>query len=341
MAAGYGKCAISSTRGNKRYRLALIRTTGIVIRLNEAWFAGGNPQASSRRESVAQAFMQLLCRERSVAPSDVDCAFTNIAIMTDGAPKKISDAIVIYDTVYGGLRLTEDLYHHFSEYAAQLDRAAGLAGRAALVPDDVTERIKLWAEELETADVLANPVMIAPGGMYMVYKPGSTVGMYFQGVLVSREIVAPRLIDLMNDGQKQLAYIYDHNGRKSFVSHEEIQPIDDDSQFIYWNPDENTFHELDEGRDQTATEQIDKDTVRRVFRPGSIVMIPHHGTMVKRTLLGPRQVFDRMGMTTIQYEYSDDNGVGLVMHDQIQTTGAEWGLIGWDPVSNQFKELPS
>jgi DEAD/DEAH box helicase domain-containing protein len=315
-----------------------IRTTGIVVRLNETWFAGGSGSAPKCREAIAEALTQLLCRERSIAPSDVDCVHTNIAVLTDGAPKKVVDTIVIYDTVYGGLRLTEDLFTRFAEYVKLLDRAAELAGNAALVSDEVTEKIKQWAAELKDGDVTASDVSISPDGMYMVYRPGSVVGVYIQGDLLSREIISPRLIDL-GDGDKQLGYTYNHNGRKSLVRHEEIQPIGEDSSFVYWNPQSGRFQELDEP-DVAAEESLaTKEGWFMVYRPGSVVLVPRLGAKIKRALSVPSLTVDERGERLVQYEYADDGGLCFVLHDEIETSGVDWGIILWNPTENQYREL--
>ena len=316
-----------------------IRTTGVVIRLNENWFAGGSGPAPKCREAVAEAFMAMLCRERSVAPSDVDCVFTNIAVMTDGAPKKVVDAIVIYDTVYGGLRLTEDLFNRFSDYAAQLDRAAELAGNAALVSDEVTERIREWATDLEDSDVTTCSVAVSPEGLYLVYRPGSLVGVYIQGMLMSRELIAPRLIDL-GDGDKQMGYTYSHNGKKSIVRHEEVQPIDDDASFVFWNPTTNEYQELDDTEASSNREAGVPRGWLRVYRPGSVVLVPRHGERVKRVLSVPTMTKDSGGRRRVSYEYADDGGTCFVLHDEIETVGNDWSMILWDPATNQFKESP-
>lgn len=313
-----------------------IRTTGVVIRINEDWFSGGTGAAPKCREAVAEAFMQLLCRERSVAPSDVDCVFTNIAVMTDGAPKKVVDAIVIYDTVYGGLRLTEDLFNRFSEYATQLDRAAELAGNAALVPDEVTERIKDWASELEDSDVTVSSVAVSPEGLYLVYRPGSSVGIYIQGMLMSREIIAPRLIDL-GDGDKQMGYTYSHNGKKSIVRHEEVQAICNEASFVFWNPITGEFQEPDDVETSVEPNPAPKGWLR-VYRPGSVVMVPHSGELVKRVLSVPTLTKNSGGRRRVCYEYPDDGGTCFVLHDEIEPVGADWSMILWNPVTNRFRE---
>ena len=312
-----------------------IRTTGVVIRLNQEWFSGGSGDAPRCREAVAQALTQLLCRDRSIAPTDVDCVHTNIAVMTDGAPKKTIDTVVIYDTIYGGLRLTEDLFVNFTRYTAQLERAAELAGTAALVRDEVAESLKAWSEELVDSEATSTPVSVSPDGLYMVYRPGSLVGIYIQGSLLSREIIAPRLIDL-GDGDKQLGYTYSHNGRKSLVRHEEVQPLGDETSYVYWNAKTGEFQELDEP-DANRPPAASKGDWRLVYRPGSVVLVTRHGVKVKRTLSTPMISDDGKG-EEVRYEYADDGGVCFVLHSEVEPSGADWGTILWNPSTNKFRE---
>ena len=78
------------------------RSTGVLIKISEPWFAGTGPQANTR-SSIAEGLKQLLLREKSISPNDIDCAHSNIAFYVDAAPRRATDTVVIYDSIYGGL----------------------------------------------------------------------------------------------------------------------------------------------------------------------------------------------------------------------------------------------
>jgi DEAD/DEAH box helicase domain-containing protein len=91
------------------------RSTGVILKINEPWFSGGGEPAMVR-QAVAEALKQLLLRDKSISPSDIDCAHTHIAFFVDGGPRRATDTIVIYDSIYGGLRLTEPLFNEFAVF---------------------------------------------------------------------------------------------------------------------------------------------------------------------------------------------------------------------------------
>src|SRR5262249_37495855 len=124
------------------------RTTGVIVRIDEPWFAGTNGQNPRIREQVAKGLLGLISRDRSISPQDVDATHANIALITESGPRRLTDAIVIYDSVYGGLRLTEDLFLEFTRYVEQLGKAADLAGVDAIVSEDIAKKLDTWARGL-------------------------------------------------------------------------------------------------------------------------------------------------------------------------------------------------
>jgi DEAD/DEAH box helicase domain-containing protein len=122
------------------------RTTGVLLRIDEPWFAGTDK--ARVRERVAEGLLGLVSRDKSISPRDIDATHTNIAILTEAGPQRLTDAIVVYDAVYGGLRLTENLFVEFERYVAQLDKAAALAGGDAIVRDDITTYLTEWMKSL-------------------------------------------------------------------------------------------------------------------------------------------------------------------------------------------------
>ena len=97
---------------NMRRKQRDFRTTGVVIQIEDEWFS----DRLIRRE-VADGLRYLMARDRSIAPQDIDSAHTNIALATEaGLRHPITDIVVVYDSVSGGLRLTENLFDEFSRF---------------------------------------------------------------------------------------------------------------------------------------------------------------------------------------------------------------------------------
>ena len=79
-------------------------TTGVVLQIQEPWFTGNSEHALKTR-TTSEALAAVLSREHGIAPSEIRTAHSSIAIYTDARPRRVDDAIVIFDNVVGGLRL--------------------------------------------------------------------------------------------------------------------------------------------------------------------------------------------------------------------------------------------
>ena len=148
------------------------RTTGVIVKIEEPWFSGLKQDQASVRESVANGLLGLICRDRSISPQDVDAAHTNIALLTEAGPKRLTDAIILYDSVYGGLRLTENLFVEIGRYVEQLGRAADLAGEDAIVAESTTEKLTKWVSTLGEGTAGGQTAASVPDGWFQVYPPG-------------------------------------------------------------------------------------------------------------------------------------------------------------------------
>ena len=219
------------------------RTTGVLLKIDEDWFAGTDK--ATTREHVAKGLLGLVSRDRSISPRDIDATHTNIALLTEAGPKRLTDAVIVYDAVYGGLRLTEDLFVEFERYVAQLDKAADLAGGDAIVGDETTARLIEWTKSLGDAHAEEGVHIATPDGWFQVYRPGSHVSLLFNGNFIEREIIEPKLTDPFNTGQPALYYSYKVDSGVAFVPHEQVQATGQDWSWILWNPETNTFQELE------------------------------------------------------------------------------------------------
>lgn len=212
-------------------------TTGVVIQIREDWFQGGGASKSQTRAKVAEALAELLQRERSLAPTDIDSAATNIALYENGAPRRVTDTIVIYYSIYGGLRLTEPLFDELRTYLARLARAAELVGDAALLPEGVADKLLDWVSGLQDSAAAPDAALSAPVGEYLIYAPGSVVSVISQGVLLERELIEPKIIpNPFGDGE-MVVYCYNTGGKgTAMVPHEQVQATGQDWSLAFWNP---------------------------------------------------------------------------------------------------------
>lgn len=211
------------------------RTTGVVLKIEEPWFSGGGPQESQTRAAVAQGLAAMLKRERSIAANDIDSAATNIALWENGALRRVTDTIVVYDSIYGGLRLSESLFDELADYLERLARAATLAGEEAFVSRDLADKLRVWASGLQQGAPVPDRDLVAPEGQYVIYMPGSVVSVLNQGVLMERVLNTPSLIDF--GGGQTLVYSYDTGGRGlGMVPHDQVQATGQDWSLGFWDP---------------------------------------------------------------------------------------------------------
>lgn len=231
------------------------RTTGVIVRIDEPWFAGTKGDVPRVREQVAKGLLSLITRDRSIAPQDVDATHSNIALITDSGPRRVTDAIVIYDSVYGGLRLTEGLFIEFSRYVEQLSKAAGMAGVDAIVSEEKAHRLADWSKRLVDAAPEEKEPVATPDGWYQIYRPGSIVSVLHNGTFVERELLEPKLADPFLTGNSTLFYSYRVSKGAGFVPHDQVQPTGQDWSWVLWNPETGDFQELDDGTAFSNTEE--------------------------------------------------------------------------------------
>lgn len=218
-------------------------TTGVLIRIDEPWFAGGSGKPAQVRQSLADALYQMLIREKSIAPHDLDRASTRIALISSGSPRRVTDTIVIYDAVYGGLRLSEPLFSEFDSFSERLMRAAEQAGEEAFIDAHTAQLIRDWYEGLEEGLAAEAAVAAPPDGELVVYAPGSRVTIRRNGMLLERVLLEPTYQEVL--GEKTLVYCAEEADGRCFVMPDAIEATGQEWRKVYWNPATNEFAEID------------------------------------------------------------------------------------------------
>lgn len=219
-------------------------TTGVIVRINEPWFSGGAGRAAHLRAAFADGLYEMLVREKSIAPYDLDRASTRIALIQSGSPHKVTDAIVIYDAVYGGLRLTEPLFSEFDTFMDRLSRAAERAGEEAFIDAGTADAIRNWYENLEEGMVIAPSAAIPREGEIIVYAPGSRVCVRRNGMLIERTLLEPTYQNVF--GEETLVYRTEEPaGGPRYVMPDAIEPSGQEWRKVYWNPRTGRYTELD------------------------------------------------------------------------------------------------
>lgn len=220
-----------------------IRTTGVVLRVNESWFT-----EKGVKSAVADALLRLVQREYSILPSDADCVATNVSEIRQGRRHPLTDAIVIFDSTHGSLRLTELVYAKFEHLLYLLARSTEMtAPNEHLLSPDMVRRMRNWFDRLkkiadsELAD-LGTTDEAVPEGWLHVFEVGSVVA-YRDSKDVSRDITITGRQLMQMDDRLHLVYTYQGNGFVASIPAERVEAVGEDWDMVFWNP------KTDESRD--------------------------------------------------------------------------------------------
>lgn len=221
-------------------------TTGIVIRIDEPWFRGRNGAPAAMREQVGRALAALLVREHGIALGEVRWEHSGIAMHSMGAPQVLDDALVIFDDLPGGLRLTSPLFNDFAYFLERLQRGVELAGEKALLDDVSISRLEDWFATLSAGGdangAASGSVNLAPD-QCLIYAPHSTVGVRINGVIHERQLLGHEMLDY--GGSRHLAYSYESApGVKGLVFHDQVEPIGHDWRQVIWDRGSDTIREI-------------------------------------------------------------------------------------------------
>jgi DEAD/DEAH box helicase domain-containing protein len=225
---------------NMRPKTREFRTTGVVLQIAEPWFG-----KKGVKERVAEVFAELLRREYSISPSDVDCAATNIALVREGQRSPAADAIVVYDATHGSLRLSEPAYTRLDLLIDRLKIAVSTTpDEVDLLPADDVKALDAWVSKLgpeanEMGELL-NTTDACNGrlGWLQVYAPGSIVcRRNVHGLLTDIEVIGPELASF-DEGPLMLFYRYrSPAGVRALAPASQIETAGDQWSFAYWDPE--------------------------------------------------------------------------------------------------------
>jgi DEAD/DEAH box helicase domain-containing protein len=247
---------------NMRAKTREFRTTGVVLQISEPWFTQKGIKAR-----VAEALAELMRREYSISPADVDCAATNVALVRDGQRAAMVDAIVLYDATHGSLRLSEPAYTSLGTLIERLKTAISMTPeKEDLLPADVLKALDAWFLDIgpETDDLAELIETAGAGGSrpgwLQVYAPGSIVcRRNAQGLLTDVEIVAPELASF-DEGPLKLFYRYKPPAGVrglALTPADQVEAVGDQWSYTYWNP---VTGEFAEGVDDLTIRDVDRPT---------------------------------------------------------------------------------
>ncbi|MGX7896034.1 DEAD/DEAH box helicase [Tsuneonella sp. HG222] len=209
-------------------------TTGVILRIEAPWFAGSSESQVATRREVARALEEIVTREYGLSPSDIRAVHTGIALHTQAGARKIDDAIALFDTISGGLRLAAPLFGDFAAILARLERGAQLAGEEALLSPTTIARLSAWHAGLIPSAPPA-PTPVEHDGKHVVFAPSSRVSIRVRGQVLERVLIEPQLLSIGDS--EQLMYRYeDAPGVTAWVAHNQVEPLGNDWRRALWDP---------------------------------------------------------------------------------------------------------
>lgn len=210
-------------------------TTGIVIQISEGWFSGARSDDTQKRHSIGKAIAEIVCRDHSISTSEIGVAASQIALRNLGGSVGLEDALVIYDDLHGGLRLTSKIFDLLPAIADRLCLAADAAGQDALVDALSAQRFAAWVAGLKLAKPLRMGKIEVPAGQHLIFAPGSLVSFKKQGFEYERRLVAPKLFQFPSGDM--LFYRYECEAdAQAWVSHDAVEPSGHQWSQVFWNP---------------------------------------------------------------------------------------------------------
>lgn len=236
---------LQKTNRNMRRRSREFGTTGVLIRIDEPWFAGDGDASIKARHAVMEALKAILAREHSLAPAELRGAHVNIATCGSGGARLVHDAIVIFDDVTGGLRLSAPLFTEFPALLDRLDRAAELSGPEALLESATVGKLRDWFASLAQANASPDTGPNAMPGELMIFAPKSEVAVRIKGDLVERTLLEPQILTM---GEADvLMYRYETgSSAHGWVAHDQIETIGHNWRRALWNPISNAIRAVDQ-----------------------------------------------------------------------------------------------
>ncbi|WP_165938498.1 DEAD/DEAH box helicase [Parafrankia sp. BMG5.11] len=218
-------------------------TVGVVMRIQAPWFAGTSESQVATRRAVAEALQEVITREYGISPGDLRAAHSGIAFHSITGARKVDDAVAVFDTVPGGLRLSSPLFSDFAAIIARLERGAELAGEEALLPASTVQRLEEWHSRLTASEPHHHPPQVGEGKQ-LIFAPSSRVSVKIRGQTVERVLLEPQMLAI--GGGEQLMYRYeDLSGSQAWVAHDQVEPIGNDWQRAIWNPINNHIEPLE------------------------------------------------------------------------------------------------
>ena len=226
---------------NMRTRSRNFRTTGIILCIKRDWF-----RSSPLKATFADRLRDVFAREYSVSVRDLGSAGSRISVRNMDVGNLRGTCVVVYDEIYGSLRLTERLYLEFARILERLAAAVSADSEDVVDLPVFIARIQKEVEEFSSKGVESWTGDEPPKGCEYVFAPGSRVCYQQTGQMATDvEIVQPALIDGELRYQVKVAPRPGQSPARRWIKASFLEPSADADTFGYalWNRETQEYEE--------------------------------------------------------------------------------------------------
>ena len=150
-------------------------TTAVYIEMSDVGFTGELGEPWQGRHLIVEYLRSQLAYRKSIRLFDIQTGVDNIFMEAGEGFYLADNAIVVYDNVYGGIGLVEDLYQDLPEYALNMSRGA-VEGSGDFY-SETAERFANWMRRHQESGEGTAPKP-GRGNWWRVIKPGSPVTLF-------------------------------------------------------------------------------------------------------------------------------------------------------------------
>ena len=229
---------LQQKNSNMRPRSRNFRTSGLVLYINRDWFKG------SIKKALASRLREVFIREYSISTQDVHSADTKISLQNKNTGENWvrGKCIVVYDEIYGSLRLTEKLYLKFRHVLDRLHAAvdfeedANLKTAVAWVRDEVStigggkegDGAAAFPDDSQSTSLSQDYVQVFAEGSVVCWRQKGQMG-------VEVKIIEPIIEPEIHDGE--LLYRIESRLARQLVRASLIEPSAnaDAWSYAWWN----------------------------------------------------------------------------------------------------------
>ena len=155
---GYNYGKVTETYSPDEQPVRTFDTTGVLLRIEDSWAQWKPP-----RDTLSYDLKRLTCYDQSIAAWDIDHSseIINIASKANPEGQNVPNAIIVFDTTAGSLRLSEALFKNLAGYAGRLTKAVELDGEN--VAPEVVRELNEWVSGLSWPEPAKTAEEAGPG----------------------------------------------------------------------------------------------------------------------------------------------------------------------------------